>query len=134
MNHGSHQDYCDAQVARFAFPDDFPVLGFDGKTLFARNRLMRCPSCEGPFFAYQPVNAPLPPHGTDPQPDVLNGVPVAGVRRTCGHPNCVAAEDREQHRRRIGLLAHHSLDPEPNVTQAKPRPRLQRAGEMGATR
>ena len=129
----SHQEYCDARVARYSYPEDYPVLGANGR-MWARNRPMRCPCCGRTFYAYQPQDAPCPPHESDPLPDVSDSVPVMGARRTCGHPSCEAAEDREQFRRRLGDKTHHSLDPDADkakVTKASPRPKLQKAGEMG---
>jgi len=125
------QAFNDERVARYATPDDYQEV-ICGRA-FARNRLMRCPVCGSSFYGYQAQDNLQAPHGQDPQPNTSSGIPVSGVRRTCGHPNCEAVEDREQYQKRKG---GYGGEPEfaPNVQPSKPRPMLQKAGELGGLR
>lgn len=124
------QTFCDEQVNRNAFPETYPEVGAGGR-VFTKDRAMVCPHCRNTFYAYQPADAPYPPHTVDPVP--RNG-DETGVRRTCGHPLCEKAEDGDRFAERLALCPVPDRQEAQNVKPIAGKSKLQKAGEMGGKR
>lgn len=123
----TYQEFCDEQVARNSHPETFPTAGANGR-LFTKDRAMKCPHCLNTFYGYQPMDAPYPPYTSDPIPSPRD---ESGVRRTCGHPCCESAEDKERFAERLAIRPVPAKEETKNIKPIVGKPKLMKAGEMG---
>jgi hypothetical protein len=109
------QRHHDALGGRYLKPDPTPRENpWDPKRRWwTRTRPLRC-ACGVVFFGFEPADAPLEPYFETTRKD--------GSKLTCGHPNCLQSEARDQ----LRLMVHGSRGLDEDVLEVRRGARLQK--------